>query len=255
MKSIEFVGPSGIGKTTFLRNLVKKRNNANWITNQEALNLIAKKKAKILERIIIKAAKKMRVNLSPDMAVQYKEKIKKLKKYDKECSILINLFYKDKSYSKAHAWRKILIHDYYTKEVIYNMLIISELKKESVIVFDEGIIHNGGVISISKNFKIYKEIYKSIIFPKGVIFFELNTDEYRRRLISRFDKKGKRSINALWENVSDEELEIYIKMAISKSRHKYEVCQKLNIPVLKIEPIASDENIQTALTFIDHFNN
>lgn len=64
MKSIEFVGPSSIGKSTFLRNLIKYRENSSWITDKEFLKQIPSTDLNFKEKVARKALKSLDLNFA-----------------------------------------------------------------------------------------------------------------------------------------------------------------------------------------------
>lgn len=62
------------------------------------------------------------------------------------------------------------------------------------IVNDEGFIQNTVLTPLVEDFNKYKIITDSPLFPKAVIFCDLNVCEHRKRINSRFKEKGKRKL-------------------------------------------------------------
>jgi len=251
MKIIEFVGPSGIGKSTFLQHLVNERGDASWITRDEGLNLIAKKRSPITEKIIIKLARLIGVSLTSGKKEDY---LKKIKEYDHHCSLLFDLFLDSLQNSNLAAWQKITLFNYYIQTVLYTNNVLLELPDNRTIVSDEGIIHNGGITSLLNNYEKYKGITDSDLFPKAVIFCDLNMDHYRERLKSRFIKKSERKIHPFMVDVTDKELEAYMIRVKENNRKKLEACKMLDIPILEIEPVSVRSNISKAMNFINQIS-
>ncbi|CAN5169048.1 hypothetical protein BH23BAC3_BH23BAC3_30140 [soil metagenome] len=251
MNSIEFVGPSGIGKTTFLQALVKERGNARWITRDEGLRLVSIERFNIIEKVIVKTARLFGLSLTLKKNEEYLEKIKH---NDASCSLLVDLFIENLHNSGANAWQKVHRFDYYLKTILNQYILLHESLRNKTIVFDEGIIHSGGFKIILENYEKYKDIPESEIFPKAAIFFDLNIDQYRERLYARFNERGDRTINSLKVNVTDEELERYMSGSKKGAYKKLVACKMLKIPILEIEPLPTKENISSALSLINEIN-
>ncbi|CAN5169116.1 hypothetical protein BH23BAC3_BH23BAC3_30150 [soil metagenome] len=247
MNSIEFVGPSGIGKTTFLNALLKTRSVPSWITRDEGIKIAASKYTGIPEKVVVKAGRLLGLSITTKNKSDYLEKIKQ---YDSECSLLVDAFFDNLHRNNSKAWQNVRRFDYYIKSILYKYLLLHETIEDKTIIFDEGILHCGGIRSITLNSDKYKNIARSKIFPKGAIFFNLEKDQYRERLLTRFEEKGERSINSLRSNVSDEELERSIHGAQKGADERLEACKLINLPVLEIESVPTEMNLKRALNFI-----
>lgn len=247
MKSIEFVGPSGIGKTTFLNALLKKRGKSPWITRDEGLKVASSKNTGISEKVAVRAGRFLGFSITSKNKSDY---LQKIKQYDSECSLLVDAFIDNLHRNNSKAWQNVRRFDYYIKSILYKCLLLHETIEDKTIIFDEGILHCGGIRSIILNPEKYKNITQSKIFPKGAIFLHLDTDLYRERLLARFDERGERSMNSLKQNVSDRELEQSVKGAQKGADVRLEACRMINLPVLEIEAVPTESNLNRALNFI-----
>jgi len=251
MNCIELIGPSGIGKTTFLKKLLKARGNANWITATEALMLAGEQKTK-KEKLIIKAAGLLGLSIQTGNKCY----LKKIQEYEMECSLLIEMLLSTLTASKMQVWQKVKSLDFNLKSVLYHQILLYENHAGKTILLDEGIVQNWArsVQFVLSDPDKYQDIKNSVLFPKAIIHFDLDDNEYRKRLISRYEKSGKRKINLILEDLSDEETNLFIKRTRKISKKLREACKCLQLPVLDLEPVASKSNIDKALSFISTIN-
>lgn len=252
MVSIEFVGPSGIGKTTFMQALLKERVDSSWITSDEGLRTVVQENHNLIEKSLVRAARLFGLSITLKNKNEY---LDKLIEKNSSISLLIDLFIDNLGQNNLKAWQKIGLFDYYVKSVLYEAIILHESFKNETIIFDEGIIHNGGLTSVIHNFEKYQGIHESGIFPKGAIFFDLHVDQYRERLNARFQKRGERTINSLMRNVNEMDLERYMVSAKREIEREIVACRMLNLPILELEPILTKTNIKKALKFINDVSN
>ncbi len=253
MVAIELLGPSGIGKTTFLKTLQKARGNADWITSHEALASIYPQKRRYyqVERLVSRIARVFGFSLQKR---KNDELVELIKKYEADCALMFEMFLTALNASEIEVWQKIKTLEFNIRKVLYRRALLHNHFKDSIILLDEGIVQNWArsVKLALENPRKYQELTKSVLFPKAVMYFELDDWEFRKRLSTRFNTYGKRKINLLLEDVTDEEIERYIVRTKQSSRKTLEACKCLNLPVLELQPVANEENIDKALNFIQN---
>jgi deoxyadenosine/deoxycytidine kinase len=180
--------------------------------------------------------------------------LQKIKQYDSDCALLIELVTENLKKSRVNAWQKVHRFDTYISTIIFNNLLLHEAFDQKTIVFDEGIIHNGGFKIILENYEKYKGLPESRIFPKAAIFLSLEPDQYRERLHSRFNESHKRSVNSLVSNLTESELDEYIVNSIEGKNKRLEACKLLSMPILELDAVLSKSNINKALEFINEIS-
>lgn len=252
MKTIEFVGPSGIGKTTFLKCLMKQRVKSEWITREEGKRWLSRNEGKFLRKALSRIIGYVGLSLKGDNKRKI-NLINELKDNEKECKDIIQIFYKYLQVSDMESWQKVRMHDYYMNGILYQILSLYSLPPDSTLILDEGIIQNGGLENILDDIEKYKSLKDSFILPDGVIYCTLSNGHYSERLNARFKERGDRFINSILVDVADDEIEDVMMKARQNSIKKMQACRALGISVLEIEPIKSQEQIDKALRFINSF--
>lgn len=151
MKTIEFVGPSGIGKTTFLNSLMDQRTGAEWLTREEGKRVLSRKEGKLFRKAFSRVIGYLGFSIKGDKKNLHL--LKELKHYDSECADLIDLFYESLLSEDMVGWQKIRLHNYYMSAILYQIVLFNDLPDESLLVFDEGIVQNGGVGTVLDRFE------------------------------------------------------------------------------------------------------
>lgn len=252
MKTIEFIGPSGIGKTAFLNILMEQRIESEWITREEGKRWLSRKEGKYLRKALSRIAGYVGLSLNIHEKDR-KNLIEELKNNEKKCQDFIQLFYHYLQNSDMEAWQKVRLHNYFTSEILYQIISFQNLPTEITLVLDEGVVHNGGLEYILNDVEKYKSLKNSFILPDGIIHCSLDNVQYRKRLYARFEKRGDRVINSLMADVGDDEIDGIMIKGKQNSLKKMQACRALGIPVLEIEAIHSQEQIDKALRFINSF--
>lgn len=251
MNSIELAGPSSIGKSTFLKNLTKYKDNLLWTTDKKMSKQLSSRNLNIAEKIARKTLKTLDINFILDDKIDV---FKKINEFSDECTLLIELFHENLKYLDLNSIQKANLIDYWTRIFLLKKILLFEMSNGEKIVNDEGFIQNTGLTPIVTNFNKYKNITVSPLFPNAVIFCDLSVDLHRTRIYSRFREKGKRIITGNRANVTEEEIESYI----IKSREELDVnrkaCKMLNLPYLNIEPVSTNSNFDKVLKFIDEID-
>jgi len=239
---IEFIGPSGIGKTTFLNELVKFRgNDSSWLSNKEV-------QARYFRRSFYKKLENG-FDYLLGRITQRDLIMEKLKISENDVSLIISLLYENLSLREGLSWRKVRTHDYVIHQVLNQVLLYCELSF-SKIVLDEGLVHNIGIPTVMKDPKKYSKLKESKLFPVSVVSFTLEADIYKERILSRFKENKNRRINSLYDDMSDSELNEFISLTLKRSERKVEACKLIDIPVLEITSEITGSNLEKVNNFI-----
>lgn len=246
-KYIEFIGPSGIGKTTFLKNLKELRtNDSDWISNPE----IHQKdfRSSLIGKIITGYRLFVKKNSGRKKTIEY------LREYEEDLSLIISLLYERLNSYDSDYWKKVRLHDYVIHDVMRNIIRYSELGY-SKIVLDEGLIHNSGIYTAIQQLQKYSKLTDSMFFPVAVVAFKLEKDEYKKRILKRFEENNNRKINSLNYDLTDNEVNKYVHNSLKKSDEKVKACKLIGLPVLEIEPVINKINLNRVNQFILNSDN
>jgi len=249
MYNIEFVGPSCIGKSKFLKNLIKYKDNSSWTTDKKILKQLPSRNLNIGEKIARKVIKAFDLNFSFN---EEDDVFNKINEFSDECALIVELFHENLKYLDYYnSIQKTFLIDYWTRKFLFEKILLYEMSNGEIVVNDEGFIQNTGLTPVVENFYKYKNITESPLFPKAVIFCELNADLHLERIHSRFREKGKRIITGIRDNVTDAEVESYMIKSRDELNLNREACKMLKLPYLNMEPVSVKSNFDRVLKFID----
>ncbi|OEY73972.1 hypothetical protein [Salegentibacter salarius] len=252
MSWIELLGPSGIGKSTFLSLLQKNRVHRVWVTEQEALKeIISKKnyrglKQKALQYYLNQNFINFHKSYLQDLVLQ-KEQAYEAEAY--KYNAIIRLFFHfllqdEKLLAELgeREWSEKAYWNCWYKSLIGNLCVFNYYKFEKPIVVDEGVIQNNPYI-----FYLDKT-YKGKL-PKGLIFIKSDVESIYENLIHRKNDIGKRRIH---KNMDENSLKIFINQELENYSKKLDFAKKLNIPYIEIDfSHAQEENIKRANGFLN----
>ena len=207
----------------------------------------------IPERLVLKVSRLLKLSLKYKSAPStFPEVDKLLKEYDSDVKPLYDLFstYVSKN-RNLQVWQKNRLYKYYVESIVYKILIINQYFRESSVVLDEGIVHNGGFYK-TMHHDLLLRASESDIFPSAVIFFKLSKNEYISRIEARFNENRERKINSLMIDVSREALERYVDRALLRSDEKRDAWLALDLPFVELEPHLTEDRTNEALRFINN---
>jgi hypothetical protein len=264
VKKIEFIGASGVGKSTIFSELLKCRAKSElWKTPSEARIELAKKlplksNKTNLDTLLLLCLK---LNLIPNR--HSKMAFRALQKYEKDkiyksmyrYNDLIDLMLKTTiNNSEIEPYRKGKFIEFYMNLLMRDVLFLEDLSENNSIVYDDGIIHNTSGFASEDNIHLMIQKNPNIlteVFPQGVIFCELDMDENYKRRKKRINE-GEATV--FEKNVNDEDLKGNCEREIENSNKKIILLEKYNIPVLKINmKNPTNKNIDTIRKFINRF--
>lgn len=263
MKKIELIGASGVGKTTFSKELLKSKRA--WKTPDEA-------RIEIVRNMTFKNFKShkqklcyllLKLNIFPNINSKFashslsnyvKEKMyNDMNKYNDLISLMLNSIIND---NEIESFRKGEFIAFYMNLIINDIIAIEDSNENSLILYDDGIVHNTiGLLNeeyfnlmITKNHKIL-----DYVLPQAVIFCELNIEDNIKRRKQRIaNGKG----TCFETNLSHDKIVQICQKSISNSNNKISLLKKYNIPILKInmnDPVKI--NVKIVNEFISEINN
>lgn len=250
MKSIEFIGPSGVGKSTFLKYYAEHSKKKDlWITHKKAIKKAIKKARPELDSKILKVLRK--INIIGE-SFGYKNKKHIFEKYNKEIEHITEKHLSDLVESDIESWQKISRIDYFYNTIIYNVLLLENSYVGSkVVIFDESVMHNISTENIL-DIKGGKSFTKSILFPQGLVGFELSLNKYIKRVEKRFEEKGERRLTSLFQIMSENEIRDLVSYAHDNNEKKIKVCKEKGIPIVRIPAEKSTKNIKKLDEFVEY---
>jgi hypothetical protein len=258
MKSVEFLGSSGVGKTYMYHKLFETYTNSTYLNVRKAC---------------IKAAVNVEISFGFNKQTLYNillgSKVFEKKKYglskmilmdhrnnwsDKvNCKLswdLLNSYLANEQRSEVAAKR---VANFDRCVSLYGALKTT-LNKNYTVVYDEGALHHhhGLKCSITADYSSSEIAQDEILNPDGVVFFDLPFQEHMSRVLSR-RAKGIHTFSHA--NLSVPALEAYVANDIAAYHEKIKVLKMLNIPVLHLN--ASDDewsNLEQINVFLNNLN-
>jgi hypothetical protein len=260
MKRIEFIGGSGIGKSTLLREFVKmKRPDDRWMTADEAKIYLAKKvnvNKGILKRLLqiylkIGIFKRFRVNIAVTILDDfYDNTIDSMQEYYCDAAqLFLESLYED---NNRNSIQKVALAAYYNKLLISEIMLFNYYQLDNLVVYDDSIIHNtlkfGDQDRSSDVFKNHKNSDTGVI-PIGVVHCYINEEIYIKRREGRIIQ-GDGTV--LDRTKNDDELAQLCRRALKSAADKINVLKNHRIPVLEVDMANSvKDNAEMVYDFIN----
>lgn len=210
---IEFIGMSGVGKTTLYNELLKRENNGNWV-----------------------AVKPLMSHLSnpdiPDDTPQFYEDILN-EKY--------RIVSRDNSLKKT-----IRFMNFFFKNIKED-IVVNALDKNYNVVFEDGIFHNFGDAILSL-YRKNDENINSIFENRAVVYCHNSPQNIARRILKREQETG--NLRPQHTGLSLEELIRAQEKIVESEKEFLAVLSKFEIPILKID---TSENLKQNAQKVDAF--
>ena len=249
MKTIEFIGPSGIGKSTFLSSYEKylaEKNSPVAISQYQASELIRKKYVKY------PLYHKLRRMLKGKGQLDYiKKKSQLFEENSKELEPIVDLFILCIQRSGLKTWKKIWLSEYYFDKILYQIAKIHDAAVHDCVILEEGIIQNGFFANVELELVKNANLSRLKLMPKGVVIFTLDEEEYKNRINKRFKKRGRNDLNAVTKRMSPEEVEAHVRMTKEVTETHKIIVSALQLPYLIIDAHATRHNFEKLDNFIN----
>lgn len=248
MISVEFFGPSGIGKSTFVNELAKKRGNAKWRTRDEELRLLGFKRSMSVKWLKIQINKYTGVDVESRSGTMLQYLMREM---DADCTLLIHAFIENLYRRELKSWQIAGACNMFFKRILVQHLTIRKKSQTGIVVFDEGLIHHGAITSAYHDRHKYGLLTESQLLPKAAIFCTLDRDEHHKRILKRFNDRGDRSLNDLNTDFDANRIKEYLDGIENAYFDTLKACNILGIKLLTITPTPDEENIDKVLRFIE----
>ncbi|WP_461790342.1 hypothetical protein [Pedobacter sp.] len=258
MKSVEFLGSSGVGKTYMYRKLFETYTTSQYLNVRQAC---------------IKAAVNLEITFGFNRQTLYNilfgSKVFEKKKYGLSRMILMNRRnnWNEKVNCKI-SWdllNKYLATEERSEVVAKRMsnfdrgvclygALKSTLHQNHVVVYDEGALHHhhGLGRSITTDYSFNEIEQDEILNPDGVVFFDLPFEEHMSRVIER---KAKGVNTFSHGQLSANELEAYVAKDVFAYKEKITALKMLNVPVLHVQANEDENaNLEQINVFLNKLN-
>ncbi len=260
MKRIEFVGGSGVGKTTLLKEIIKlKKAKDCWMTVEEArqhLAKIVKPKTKLHKLFQLY----LKINLIGIFHQQMTNRILNSYKNDvfdsiyKYYSEVADLIFEELcKNNNNNGLRKMEEASFYYHLLLNETMFFDYFKFDTLVVFDESIIKNAPMFSDEEKVKTIFENHKKLqtsLIPAGIVYCYLDRIKYLERRKNRIHEGGAPFFDRIVND--DKKLEKACLRSLKSAEEKIKVLKNYNIEILELnmEALVS-VNAKKAYDFIN----
>ena len=246
MNWIELMGLSGVGKTTFLKSLVKYQGQERkWVITNEALIDLAKKKpvrnyAHILFKLYLKQnlVDSSKLDIAKILIDSKKDYLEEAIIFQAYFDSYLDYYYKHEVESSEKAYRISLY-----KSIVENICTWKQARYSKTVVMDEGLLnHHPNLFSHNWN--------ETEIIPSGLIFCHLNAEEIFRRIKQREHIRGRPS--PLHRQMTEEKLKKDIEAKLERFNEKRTKLISQNIPYMDVDlKQINDTTLERSTEFIN----
>lgn len=240
MNRIEFIGVSGVGKTTLFHTLLNGRNRK-WLTKDELLvrnALHIKNKGlelilyKLLLRMIITENIKIKISkyiISKCSNIDFDAEFSK---YNTMLDVFINSCLNDKD---IEPFKKYILIKAYAELFYFYYIYNDAFPFNCTVLFDEGIVRKSTILYLDNmfDFMIKSSInIRNVLLPKAVICCEADVSKIIERR-KRRNEKGKGTITE--RNMNEEDLIYNTHISIEYYHKKKDILLNNNVAYLEID--------------------
>jgi len=257
IKRIEFIGPSGVGKSTFYNHYLSQRKpELHWFSKEEVVQQYANEIINIKElplrlQFYIKFGIKRKYYeqwFYRHFIKGYKNQI--INESIDNYSILLDILIKDFAENKeVHPFNKLKMFNFYTQR-LEELALVNHVGNNQKVLFDDGVIHNNSGLSNPLYFESLKNCDTTIlklILPSGVIYCDLPLEENLKRRKNRIGSGKGTFLEKDLDMVSLKKLTIHSNKKVSE---KIQNIKNLGIPVLQLN---MNDTIDKMVSEVDHF--
>ena len=259
MKRIEFIGGSGVGKTTLFKEIIKlKKAKDCWMTVDEvklhlAKTVKPKRKLHKLFQLYLKInliatfQKQMTNRILNSYTVDVLDSMQE--SYSDLADLIFEGLYKN---NMINSVKKMALASYYYKILLDEMMLFNYFKIDGLIVFHDSIIHNSSAFSNKGKVEIIfknHEILKTSVIPMGIVYCYLDKAKCLERRKTRICQ-GNGTL--LERTLKHKELEDLCYRSLKSAEEKIKVLKNYNIEVLELNMKAPvSVNAKKAYDFIN----
>jgi len=241
MEWIEFIGPSGVGKTFLFNELVKSRTKEEiWITPEEAADLIYSKekywkwisKKDLLRNLIREKLLQKKSHVRAKFPVNHRLEL--INRYGKEFEIHAELFLKRLHDREDFNYRKKLkMASWYYSSRLEPFILLYGSNLNLPIFFEDGIIHNNSGFRFFEEYVSHNQGSQKTIPLPDVIILILAEPETIFNRIKKRNKIGNGTF--LQRDLSDRDIMKHVKRSIDDKTKIANSLNKCGCKVLKID--------------------
>jgi hypothetical protein len=257
VNNIEFIGPSGAGKTTLFYEVLSRRKGKGWFTPEEALfsigigkkGLTSRQKVRLLQLNLGLTRNPNRIIqtlLSNDINVALHET---MPLYNE----LIELYMKSKVLrSGSEPYRNLISFEWYYNKLLKELVYIKHFRFKELVVYHDGFIHTSPIVESDEQSS--KDLFEKIIRllnPKAIVYCNISLEENIMRRKNRiYSNKG----NFIEVGLNDQQLRRISEISIQTAKYKVDLLEKLGFPIIEVnmEDI-SESDIGEINDFINNF--
>ncbi len=258
MKRIEFIGGSGVGKTTLFLEIIKlKRAKDCWMTVEEARQNLAKtvypkRKLHKLFQLYLRI-NKIKI-LQPQMVnrILNSYKVDVIDSMQDRYSDVADLILEGLINSSINSVKKIALASYYKQLLFDEIILFDFFKIEGLVAFHDSIIHVSQAFNVEEKVKTIFEnhrILKTSLIPVGIVYCYLDKVKCLERRKKRINE-GKGSLGE--RTLKNKELKELNHRSLKVAEDKIKVLKNYNIEILELNMEDSvQDNAKKAYNFIN----
>ncbi|CAN5169240.1 hypothetical protein BH23BAC3_BH23BAC3_30160 [soil metagenome] len=253
MRWVEFIGPSGVGKSYLFGKLLKKRSAAEWITPDEGFERIFES---LNERNEIRLNQKFIIFLkrllnqkkkNPYKRIPSSYKKEAVDKYGSRFNFLSGIMIKEfATISKLESKKKLEMISWYYENRLLPFIVLYADELNETIVFEDGIFHNNSMVNLGKYIDQI-ETEGQVIYPDAIICIMADPETIFERIKHRNSITGGTFIQ---RDYTDKQIKKSVKSSLNKHRAIVSHLKNNNRMVLEID---ATENVVKNCRIINQF--
>lgn len=253
MKWIEFIGPSGVGKSFLYNELLKTRNSNDWITPDEGLeivyNSLTESKKVSYKKRVISSVKNFyfRKKSTPFKRISSSYKKKAVDKYGSRFNFFSEVMLREfASGSRLEPKKKIQMISWYYENRLLPFIVLYAGELNHTIVFEDGIFHNIRMVNLEKHLdNIDSE--GQVIYPDATIYLKAEPEIICERIKRRNSITGGTFIQ---RDYTDKQIKKSVKSTLNYHRTVVSHLKENDRMVLELD---ATKNVQKNCKIICQF--
>jgi len=253
MKWIEFIGPSGVGKSYLFGKLLESRNSNDWISPEEGLKIVYNKLSQSKEvsykdritTIVKTLSSRKKKNPFKRISSSYKKKA--VDKYGSGFNFLAEVMLREfASGSRLEPKKKMEMISWYYENRLLPFIVLYAAELNHTIIFEDGIFHNNRMVNLEKHLdKIETE--GQVIYPDALIYIKADPETIFERIKHRNSITGGTFIQ---RDYTDKQIKENVKSSLNSHRAIVNHLKNNNRMVLELDVT---ENVAENCKIINQF--
>jgi len=238
MRWVEFIGPSGVGKSYLYGKLLEKRTAADWLTPSEGFERIlatqnVRNEISAVQKLISLIKKVYnKEKRDPYKRIPSSFKREAVDKYGSRFNFLSEVMLRESaSPSELEPKKKLeMISWYYEKRLLPFIALYAGSLVETI-VFEDGILHNNQLVNLEK-YAAQLDTVGQVIYPDAVVFMKADEKVIEKRIKHRNLATGGTFIQ--WD-LTDQQIRQTVKSSIENHAITLEHLNNRDIKILEID--------------------